>query len=334
MEKGPITNVKLGVFVIAGLLFLITLLYLIGKNRNLFGSTYVLKTRFENVQGLVAGDNVRFAGIQAGTVKKITIITDTMIEVTMVIDKGMLPVIKKNAIASIGTEGLVGNTIINLIPSGEAAPLAEEGDVLKSKKAVSTDDMLRTLYKTNNDVAVIASELKSTVQKINNSSALWSLLNDKSIPQNVRMSVANIRVATSKAGMMANNLNEIVLNVKNGKGSVGAILNDTSFANRLNEAIVKIKAVGDEADVLATELSNAVAGIQQDVSSGKGTINALLKDSMLVVKLNNSLDNIQNGTDGFNQNMEAIKHSFLLRGYFRRLEREQKKTARLSTAKQ
>ena len=325
MAKRIINSVKLGTFVLGGLIVLVLLLYMIGKNRNLFGSTYVLKVRFENVQGLIPGNNVRFSGIQAGTVKKIKILTDTVIEVTMVIEKQMLNIIRKNAVVSIGTDGLVGNKVVNIVPARQPGELAAEGDILVSQKAVATDEMLQTLYKTTNDVAVIAADLKTTVQRINSSSALWALLNDESIPQDLRTSVANIRSATGKAGNMVYNLNAIVMDVKNGKGSVGALLTDTSFAKDLNEAILKIKTVGEEADSLAGEISKVVAGIRQDVNTGRGTVNALLKDSMMVIKLNASLDNIQKGTDGFNQNMEALKHNFLLRGYFRKQEKQKRK---------
>ena len=124
---------------------------------------------------------------------------------------------------------------------------------------------------------------------------------------------------------MVYNLNAIVMDVKNGKGSVGKLLTDTSFAKNLNEAILKIKTVGEEADSLAGEINEVVAGIRQDVNTGRGPVNALLKDSMMVINLNASLDNIQKGTDGFNQNMEALKHNFLLRGYFKKLEKQKAK---------
>jgi phospholipid/cholesterol/gamma-HCH transport system substrate-binding protein len=325
MAKRIINNVKLGLFVLAGLLFLLLLLYMIGKNRNLFGDTYILKARFENIQGLVVGNNVRFAGIQAGTVKKIKILNDTVIEVSMIIDTKMQTIIRKNAVASINTDGLVGNRVVNIVPARSPGSLAEEGDILVSRKAVATDDILQTLSKTNNDVAVIASDLKTTVQRINNSSALWALLNDRSIPENLKTSLTNIRLATGKAGNMADNLDDIITDVKNGKGSLGAILTDTSIAKNLNEAILKIKTVADEADALAGEINKLVTGIQQDVNNGKGPVNALLRDSMMVIKLNTSLDNIQKGTDNFNQNMEALKHNFLLRGYFRKLEKQKPK---------
>ena len=324
MAKKVVSNVKLGVFVLAGMLFLVILLYMIGKNRNLFGSNYMLKARFENIQGLVAGNNVRFSGIQAGTVKRINIINDTLIEVTMVIDKKMSKIIHKNAIASISTEGLVGNKVVNIVPSKRPAALAEEGDILVSKKAVNTDEILETLYNTNSDVAKIAAGLKTTVERINNSSGLWNLLNDESIPGNLRVSVARIRVTTGKAVKIVNDLDEIIVGVKNGEGSVGAILKDTSFAKNLNDAILKIKKVGNEADSITVEINKLVTGIQEDVNNGKGTVNALLKDSMMVKKIEASLDNIQKGTDGFNQNMEALKHNFLFRGYFKKLEKQKK----------
>jgi phospholipid/cholesterol/gamma-HCH transport system substrate-binding protein len=325
MAKRTINTVKLGLFVLAGLLFLIIMLYMIGKNRNLFGDTYILKARFENAQGLVVGNNVRFSGIQAGTVKKIQILNDTVIEITMTMDNKMQTIIRKNAIVSIGTDGLVGNKVVNIFTVKQPAALAIENDILTTKKTVSTDEMLQTLNKTNNDVAVIASNLKTTVQQINNSTGLWALLNDNTLPQNLKISANNIRLATGKANNTIDNLNAIVANVKNGKGSVGTLLTDTLFAKNLNEAVVKIKLVGDEANVLAGEINKTVNDLHLDITNGKGIANKLLKDSMIVVKLNTSLDNIQNGTDGFNQNMEALKHNFLFRGYFKKLERQKKK---------
>jgi phospholipid/cholesterol/gamma-HCH transport system substrate-binding protein len=70
--------------------------------------------------------------------------------------------------------------------------------------------------------------------------------------------------------------------------------------------VLKIKIVGLEADSLAIEINKIVVGVQNDINSGKGTVNTLLKDSVTAAKLNASLDNIQKGTDGFNQNMEAL----------------------------
>lgn len=322
MARQIVNNVKLGAFVLGGLLFLILLLYMIGKNISMFGSTYRLKARFDNVQGLIPGNNVRYSGIQAGTVKDINILNDTTIEVSMMMDTKMQNVIRKDAIASIGTDGLVGNKVINIVPGKDHKELAKEGDVIASKKAIDTDEIFKTLSNTNKDVAEIVSGLKATVRRINSSTALWTLLNDEAIPQDLRKSVANLRSATSKAGIMTDDLQSIIREVNSGKGSVGMLLKDTAFAYNLNEAVLKLRMAGDQAENLSTEVRTLVAGIQEDVNTGKGSANALLKDSILVQKLNISMDNIQKGTDGFNQNMEALKKSFLLRGYFRRQEKQ------------
>ena len=114
--------IKLGVFVIAGLASLIILLYMIGKNRNLFDKTITVQTRFENVHGLMVGNNVRFAGIDVGTVKNIEIVNDSCIEVGMILKKEMDKIIKKNAIVTIGTEGFVGYKLINIENKNENAP--------------------------------------------------------------------------------------------------------------------------------------------------------------------------------------------------------------------
>lgn len=307
---------------LAGFAFLILLLFMLGKNQNLFGNTYVLKASFDNVQGLLVGNNVRYSGIQVGTVKKIKIVNDTLIEVTMNIEKRMLPIIKKNAITSIGTEGFVGNKVVNIIPSRQQGSLAEEGDILLSGKILDTDKMLQTLSKTNDDIAIIAEGLKITVERINHSSALWSLLDDQSLPKNVRSSIENIRLATIKAIQTVDDLGTIVEDLKEGKGSVGSILKDTLYARNLGDAIVKIKSTSNKIDSIATEIKEVVMEIKYEVKDGKGPVNALLKDSVIMIKLNASLDNIQKGTDGFNQNMEALKHNFLLRGYFKKMERK------------
>ena len=322
MAKRSVNNVKLGAFVLAGLLFLVLLLYMIGKNRSLFSSNYILKARFVNVQGLVPGNNVRYSGIQTGTVKSIDIINDTTIEVSMSINTKMDEIIRKDAIVSIGSDGLVGNRVVNITPGETRAELAEEGDILPAKNPIDTDSILKTLSKTNNDVAEIVSGLKVTVERINKSAALWSILSDESLPEDLRQSASNIRSATSRAGLMADDLHDIVTDVKSGKGTVGTLLRDTAFANNLNQAVIKLKQAGTNADKLSLQMNTLLSGIQDDLSTGKGVANTILKDTSVVNKLNISLDNIQKGTDGFNQNMEALKNSFLLRGYFKRLEKK------------
>lgn len=325
MANRAVNNIKLGIFILAGLLLLILALYMLGRNSNLFGRNYELKARFDNVQGLTAGNNVRYSGIQVGTVKKVKILNDTLIEITMLIEEKMKAFIHKNDIVSIGTDGLVGNKLINITPAKDNSPLSGEGDILVTKRGAGTDEMLETLDKTNKNLVIISEDIKQTVQRINNSRAIWKILDEPTLPENLKTSMANIKNASGKADELITGLYSIITDIKNGKGSLGAILTDTAIAHNLSEAIAKIQVVGDNANQLANELSILTQNVKQDINSGKGIVNALLKDSTLTDKVNRSLFNIEQGTASFNQNMEALKHNFLLRGYFRRQEKQKKK---------
>jgi phospholipid/cholesterol/gamma-HCH transport system substrate-binding protein len=325
MATRIISNIKLGIFVVAGLLLLILALYTIGRNSNLFGRNFELRARFDNVQGLTAGNNVRYAGIQVGTVKKVKILNDTLIEITMLIQEKMKAFIHKNDIVSIGTDGLMGNKLINISPAKDQSALAAEGDILAARQVASTDEMLETLNKTNMNLALISEDIKRTVQRVNNSTALWKMLDEPTLPDNLKVSMANIRNATGKADDLVTDLHTIITDIKAGKGSLGSILTDTAIAHNLNEAVIKIQQVGDDARQLAAELTGLTQSVKQDINNGKGTVNALLKDSVLAGRVNTAIGNIEQGTAAFQQNMEALKHNFLLRGYFRRQEKQRKK---------
>jgi len=325
MATRTINNLKLGIFVLAGLLLLILALYLIGKDSNFFGRNFELKARFENVQGLTAGNNIRYSGIQVGTVKRIKIINDTLIEVTMLIDEKMKSFIHKSDMVSISTDGLMGNKLLNITPAKTNAQLVADGDLLVTKKVAGTEEMMETLNRTNNNIALISDDIKKTVQRINNSNALWKILEDPALPGDLKTSMTSIRNATVNADNMVSDLKTIINDVKNGKGSLGLILTDTSIACNLNEAVVKIQKVGENASQLADELTALTQSVKKDINNGKGTVNALLKDSSIVIKLANSLSNIEQGTAAFNDNMEALRHNFLLRGYFRKQEKQKKK---------
>lgn len=333
MNKHAPNNIRLGIFVVAGIFFLILMLYMIGKNENLFGAKITLKTRFQNAQGLLPGNNIRYSGIEVGTVKSVSILNDTSIEVVMLIKEDMRQYIRKNAMASIGTDGLMGNKLVNISPVEGPAPFVQEGDVLPSKRPLDTDAMLRVLSDTNDDIAVIAEDLKKSIQRINNSTAIWSLLSDESVPANLRQSMAEVRNASAGVNNMVSDLQMVVDHVQHGKGALGTVLYDTAFSRNLSEALSKVRSIGVQADTLSNQISALTTSIHRSVEEGEGPVNALLNDKEITIKLNNSLDNIEKGTESFQQNMEALKSNFLFRGYFRKQEKQQRQKQAGATSK-
>jgi len=321
MAQETSKNIRVGAFVLVGTVLLIFSLYLIGAKQNLFGSTFELKSQFKNVNGLMPGNNVRFTGIDVGTVKSVEIINDSTVDVTMIIEDKVQAFIKKNSTAMVGTDGLMGNKLINILTSNEASESVEDGDFLASKSPLGTDDMMRTLNVTNENVKDITVDLKNIVHRLNSPNTLWSILMDTIVAENVKQAIVNIKVTGERTAIITGDLSRIVKHIKNGKGSIGALIADTSFAVKLNQSIVNIKLITDSVALVTGDMHY----ITSKVKKGEGGIGTVLMDTTFVNNLNESMKNIKSGTENFDENMEALKHNILLRNYFKKKEKAAKK---------
>lgn len=334
MQNQTVNSVKLGLFVLTGLSLLIFALYLLGKNRSLFSSDFVLKTRFRTVNGLVTGNNVRYNGIEVGSVGNVLLVNDTVIEVTLHLEKKMKNIIRTNAVASLGTDGLIGNRVVNIAPGKGNAPFVQGGTLLASQEEIDTDKMLQTLRRTNENVAQITVELLATVHRINNSAQLAELLDDRSISQNLKASLVNLRQTTSKASALMTNAAQTLALASKGEGALATLLTDTSLAIDLRHAVQQIQTVENSAVTLAGNLDSVARSLDRDLNTGKGPAQALLKDSLMADQLRQTLDNVEKGTEKFDQNMEALKHNFLFRRYFKKQEKAKKKAQEAAQKKQ
>lgn len=318
MKTKPTDNVKLGLFVLAGLVFLIVTLYMIGKNRNLFGRTFTIKASMNTVNGLTPGNNVRFKGIDVGTVKDIELAGDSSILVVMVIDDKVRPYIKQNAIASIGTDGLMGNKLVNINSQSESAPPVGKGAVIRSREPIETDEMLRTLNTTNNTIERVTRNLDEITVKLNSSKSLWNLLSDTLITHDLKQAVRDFRDAGAHTAALTANAKDIVDRFGSGEGLAGTLFTDTTLTHRLDHSVTKIQTASEKTAVMMDNLESVIEGLK----SGEGTAGLLLSDTTLRDALMQSALQVQQGTTRFNENMEALKSNFLFRRYFRKLEKQ------------
>ncbi len=307
-------NVRLGAFVAAGTLLLITALYLIGNKQNLFGSTVSISARFYNVSGLMKGNNVRFAGIDVGTVESVNIENDSTVLVVMLIDESVRRFIKKNSVASVGTDGLMGNKLVNIIAGKVAGAPVEDGDELFTRRPPEMDDMVQTLSVTNENMKVISDNLRDITGKLNSSSMLWNLLLDTVVAQKVRSTVVNLHLMSNDGIRITGDLRALSSQLKTGKGTLGALITDTLLSHRISQTVVKLEMLSDTAGVISGEISGLVKGLKQ----GKGSLGVLLTDTTLIHNLNKSVLTIDTAAGNFNQNMEALKHTWPLKKYFRK----------------
>jgi phospholipid/cholesterol/gamma-HCH transport system substrate-binding protein len=226
MEKKISYQLKLGIFVASGLAIFIFAIFWIGRQKHLFNQTFNVSAVFTNISGLQVGNNVRFSGINVGTVDYVKIINDTSVQVTMVIEQDVQKFIKKDSYATIGSEGLMGDRIITISQGSLSSPAVSFNDEIHSLNPVETDEIL-----------------------------------------------ANLKVSSENATVITDQLAEIMIKINNGQGTLGKLIGDSAIA----ESFYK------------------------------------------------TMENMKQGTKGFSENMEAAKSNFLLRGFFKRKQKEAEK---------
>jgi phospholipid/cholesterol/gamma-HCH transport system substrate-binding protein len=312
--------VRLGLFIVLGVGFLLVLLYLMGRQQSLFGPNMVVEADFRNVSGLLTGNSVRLGGITVGNVKAINLLNDSTVRVSISLSKDAQGFVRRNTVASIGTDGLVGNTIINLVAQAAPAPAVQAGDVLRTKTPLAIDAMLGTLDISNKNLVAITYSLRQMTTKLD-TSALWQLLNDKQLPTQVRQSLGHVAAASAQLHRAATDAALLTQGVRQGRGPMGYLLTDNQLATHLEYAGQQLARTTDT-------LAATVAGLRHQLLSGHGPAYTLLADTAAAGQVRQSLRHVQQSTQKLDASMTALQHNFLLRGYFKQ---QAKKRARAAT---
>jgi phospholipid/cholesterol/gamma-HCH transport system substrate-binding protein len=221
--KNESYKIKLGLFVLGGLSLFIIGVFIIGRQKHLFDPVFKIRTTFYNVSGLQVGNNVRFSGINVGTVSNILIVSDSSVQVEMLIKQNVQPFIKLNSIVGVGSEGIIGDRILIISQGSTDSPMVKKGQELSSTEPIEID-------------AIISS---------------------------IEISALNVEI-----------------------------------------------------------VSGELADIMSNLNSGKGTLGKLIQDSTIADNLKKTMSNLESSSKGLDDNMEAAKGNILLRGYYKRKEKE------------
>lgn len=291
---------RLGLFIAVGLAIFVIAIFFIGKQQNLFNPVFKVTANFQNVSGLKVGNNVRFSGIDVGIVDNIRIINDSTVQVDLLIRKNVQEFIKADSKATIGSSGIIGDKILIIAQGSNNAAVVKDGQLLASNEPLETDAIIASLNNTAANVEIIAKELAEVMGNINSGKGmLGQLIVDSVIAGNVSQTIANFK-----------------------KSSEG--FDETIEVTKQNvfEFMEKLQLT-----VARTEIaSNALGEIMVKINSGEGTLGMLIQDTVMAYNLDQTLINLRQSSRGLDENMEALKHNFLFRRYFRKqaekIERE------------
>jgi phospholipid/cholesterol/gamma-HCH transport system substrate-binding protein len=315
-------KIRLGLFVLLTAITLVYALFLIGKKQNLFGNTFYFSAVFSNVNGLQIGNNVRFSGVNVGTVRKIVMVNDSTICVDMVMEESMLQHVKKNAMATIGSDGLVGSMVINIFPGKGEAPLLKEGDTLSSVKRISTYDMMSTLSVTNDNAAKLTEELLKITTSINEGKGTFGLLvNDEEMGADFKQTISNLKFASKDASRVINEIQKVVSSISEEDNLINVLVKDSAAAHQFKNILSNLEKSSREIDLVLSNLNDVILEVKQ----GEGALDYIVNDTVLVDDINETVKNIKQGSVMLNENLEALRHNAFFRGYFKKLEKERLK---------
>ncbi|MDX1315883.1 MAG: MCE family protein, partial [Eudoraea sp.] len=209
-------------------------------------------------------------------------------------------------------------------PGNGNAPLVEDGDRIISYSRIGAEDMLSTLNVTNENAALLTADLlKVTTALRQGKGTLGRLLNDTIMASNLEQTIYNLRRASREADIMFKELNSLAEGMKGKESIANVLLTDTLSGQRIKEIMVNLEVSSKNMATVTSELDSLVKGINES----KGAFTYLTQDTTIVKRLTATMKNIEEGTAKFNENMEALKHNWLTRGYFKKLEKEQRKSA-------
>jgi phospholipid/cholesterol/gamma-HCH transport system substrate-binding protein len=322
----------LGIFIAGGLGLVIWGIFFFSRKERIFESTFRLKSPFENVAGLRAGSAVRLSGIDIGVVENIKLPDSPggNVLVTMRLDIEAQRLIKKDAQALIETEGLVGSKVVSLIGGSLKAPSVEDGDIIISRSPIDLTAILDSFDETARYMHLVTQSLDDITGQISRGQGTIGKMvyDDKLYDEFVSVVARSDSLFASMysqmnrmgkiIGVISSTTDSILARVQSGEGTLGKLL----YTDELHdEALASLSDVRDSLNLLMS-----------DVRHGQGLVGRLVSDDTLAAKLDSTLTALwrvqhefdevtritRRGALSFAENMEALKHNWLFKGYFER----------------
>ncbi len=202
-------KIKIGVFVIAGLTVLVLAIFFIGNKKSLFSTTFNVHGLFKNVNGLQVGNNARFAGINVGVVEQIEIINDTTVNVVLTLNESVKKFIKKDAKLSIGSDGLMGDKLVVILPGGaETTEMVKNGDQLAGVNPFDVDKIINKFTKIADNAGDLVQGLSTLVTKVNSGKgSIGRLLNNDKMARDLEGTVTQAKTTMANVHATTTTLN-------------------------------------------------------------------------------------------------------------------------------
>ena len=317
MNKDKSSSINVGIFVLAGIVSLIIFVFMLGGDNKFFTRNYKVQTSFTNVAGLSEGASVRLSGVRIGSVKEIMFPKDidkNFIVVLMNVKEDGVRRIGTDAIATIKTEGLLGDKYIEIIKGSKESPkeikdiirinsfnpaditkLLDQSDELIGNIiniSESLDEIVKAFGKEENinNISDTIASFRNTIEAIEKEDGILNTL-----IYGIKNKKAGDKNTLAKLDETIALLSELLTEIKTGDGLLTALLFEEDLKIKVDNAISNIEkaaeSIGNDSGI-ASDLRDTVANLKSisgKLDQGEGTIGAMINDPLLYDKLNSIL---------------------------------------------
>jgi len=263
--------------------------------------------------------------VKIGTIKKVTLSGNSTVEVSMNIEEHSHQFIRKDAKAKISTDGLIGNKIVVIYGGSMKAPEVETGDVLGVEKLPTTDEMMNTLSKNNDNFLQITTGLKVITKRlVDGEGSIGKLMTDDTLVNNLDATTLTLKRAALSVEKLSSNVAAYTAKLST-KGSLADdLVTDTIIFSKLRSTVQQLQQLAETSKSVVDNLKASTNTFNEGLNNKNAPVGMLLHDEQAATNIKATLQNLQSGTKKLDEDLEALQHNFLLRGFFRKKARNEK----------
>ena len=316
-----------GIFIFLSVAIFVLAVFTIGGQQKAFAKSISVKAIFHDIEGLQEGNNVWLYGVKIGTIKKIGFYGKDQVEITMNIIKSAQPHIPADAKAKIGTDGLIGNKII-IIYGGTMQETVTDNSYLQSETTISSDDILETLQANNKNLLSITNDLSVVSKSIRDGEGtIGKLIKDPSVADDLNSTIKNFEVVSANSEKTIARLNTYVAGLNKNGTLANELVTDTVVFSNLIKTVDQLRGAAYNIAGMTANFRIASESFTKDNTP----VGVLLNNTEVASQLKIVTANLTTSSQKLNDDLDAVQHNFLFRGYFRRLAKQKKKEQTAAT---
>lgn len=341
-------EMKVGIFFVIGMIILGALTLYAGGFEDWLKDRFTVHAFFNKVDGLDVEDVVTLAGVEVGKVKEMRV-ADSRVEVVVLIDSDAR--VRKDAVARIESESLLGGKYVGLSMGSVDAPLLEDGDHLATEEAADLTQMLQNVAEVAEDLRTLVGDFNENQQKISDQitgilgenrenvrttfETLARIMSENE--EGIRETVLALQEAGPELMLAMENLNKIIAKVESGEGTIGKLVQDDSVFENIKELSASLndasgtltRILGDNEEDLRTiiaslsevapkleETMNRIDVITKKIEQGEGTVGKLVNDETLYKEATRMLKEARHAAEDVREQVPIITFTSVIFGAF------------------